>query len=108
MPVAYPTVIFFHKDVGVILEFTIKDNAGNVRNLGSSTLTLIVVDMGGTAITGSPFSMTVSDAANGKVQRTVASNDFAKGTYRAQVKEVVGTDTFYSDIFYIQVSEALA
>lgn len=103
MPPAYPTIIFFHKDVGVILEFTIKDNAGVVRNLASSTVTLLV-----DGVTGSPFSTTVSDAANGKVQRTVAASDFKKGTYRAQLKEVVGANTFYSDIFFIQVAESIS
>lgn len=101
--------LFFNKDVGVILKFVLNKPDGTAQDLTGGTVTLLVVaDATGVAVTGSPFATTITDAVNGKVEKTVAANDFPTGMYRAQLKAVVGANTFHSDVFFLHVSAALA
>lgn len=93
---------FFDDDVGVVLTFTVLKPDGTPQNLTSATVTLLAED-----VAGSPFSCTVTDAANGVCTRTVQSGDFSGGTYRAQLKIVSGSNTYHTEIFVIQVGTAL-
>lgn len=95
--------IFFNKDNGVLLKFTMTKEDDTALNLTGGTVQLLAE-----GVSGSPFSCTITDAVNGKVERTVAANDFKTGTYRSQLKATIGGTIFHSDIFVINVSAALA
>lgn len=93
-------VLFFNADVGATLEFTILEADGTPYDITGDTITLLVEGV-------DEFSCTVIDGPTGRADYVVAANDFQPGTYRAQIKTVVGAVTLHSPHFHIQVGQVV-
>lgn len=101
-----PQLVFFDNDVEVVLEFTLKNPDGSVRNLTGDTITM-EVEAATTRDKAGSFACTIVDGPNGRCDRTVAAGDFSAGTYFAQIKDVKGTITLHSEAFMLQVGRAV-
>jgi hypothetical protein len=97
-------VIFFHKDAQVNLDFTILNPDGTKYNLTGATVDLLTQPERGAALT---FACSITDAANGLARRTVVANDFAAGSYQAQLRVTAGAVVFHTVYFRILVGQAI-
>lgn len=98
------TTFFFNKDVAVLLKFEINNPDGTDRDLTGATVTLRTEDTSGTI---KSFTCTITDATTGKCQYSTTTDDFAEGTYRAQVRAVFASQTYHTEVFTIKVGKAI-
>lgn len=93
-------VLLFNADVGATLQFTILKGDGTPYDITGDTVTLLVEGI-------DEFACSVIDGPTGRADYVVAANDFQPGTYRAQIKTVVGGVTLHSPHFHIQVGQVV-
>lgn len=98
-------VLFFNKDAQVNLDFTILNPDGTAHNLTGASVDLLARPERGSTVV---FTCSILDAANGKARRTVLANDFADGSYQAQLRVTNGAVIFHTVYFRILVGQALA
>lgn len=90
----------YESEVGVELQFTIKDPNVAV-DLTGTTIELLV---DGTAAK----TCTIVDATEGKCKYVVQSADFATGTRKAQIKITSGSNIYYTDTFTLEIVGVIA